>query len=246
MKKMISTTVLFIFTTVAAFAQNEVKIYKTYSDYLAKTPSVTYKELIAFSPNYSINRAIKSLFDPILQVIDDSNQKQKVSVREDWGFEYKNILFRNSDAKYLLGKQEYSENRYYAFVDTISENLFFWENAVVTLNKYISVKMGNDIDYGETVHFTNNINGDFIAATNTVYDLVKISPELNNLVECYCENTEQKIGFDYKNKKTGEVNCDYVYNIKFLAKTAYGGLAKKMEPEIEINRECLKKIKSAK
>ncbi len=246
-KNLISTVTLFIITAFAVFAQNEVKLYKSYNDYLEKKPDIIYNELVGIHPDVVNEKVHKSICSPKIYVLDENKKKATISIVDYWGFEYKGILFRNSDKKLQRLKEKYPEKRYYALIDTIDNGLYYWENALLVLKRYMDVKGVNSaysfVDYGSYTRFSNTVDGELNWDINS---LIQQHPKLESLPDCYCDNLEKKPKM-YIDRKTGQFRCLFYYET-FIA-TSTPDFPYTLDPvinKLDIHRECIKKIKSAK
>lgn len=211
MKKYVfSFLFLFLFLKVSE-AQNEVKIFDSYEDYVAGKVPTVLKELISFSPNKSVGKSAEGIHDPILVFKDEKGQKNKISIQKKWGFVYRDILFRNSEAKHENHPQANPENLYYALWGKIDDSLLVWVNAINVFEDELKVfKAGRstEISYGDIFHYSSSVNGNFYFESDLITTFKSHKNQINTALICFYE-TSKVVGKGlFKNKKTGVVDYE--------------------------------------
>lgn len=211
MKKIMFLLVSLIYLSNISNAQNEVKVFDSYEDYVAGKTSSVYKELISFSPNKTVGKSAEGIYDPILVFKDEKGQKNKISIQKNWGFVYRDILFRNSEAKYQNHPQANPENLYFALWGKIDDSLLIWVNAINVFEDELKVfKTGRstEISYGDKFHYSSSVNGNFYFESDLITTFKSHKNQINTALKCFYETSKVAGKGLFKNKKTGVVDYE--------------------------------------
>jgi hypothetical protein len=213
--------ILFCLVSSQVFAEGKVKVYKSYSHFLAKdAEEYDYQD---FDQNYYLSGYSK----PILTVTKNG-KKIKLDMLEYWSFEYKGIFFR----------REYKTSTYQALLS--SGKLFYWESAKLILIILESTK--SKIKLIEAWSFmsicmSNSLDGE-MKFSNGLIDFFNENPELKKVAQCYNNKSEVKISdFFIKNQKLG--NDKELQKLIYLADINREYYDKK---ERKILRDCVKEF----
>lgn len=214
MKKLLALPIflLLLFLNVAV-AQNEVRVFDSYEDYIAGNSSAVYKELTSYSPNKSIGKA-EGLFEPILQIRNAEGKKENISIQNKWGFVYRDILFRNSEARMQGKALSNPENLYFALWGKIGDSLLVWINAINAFEdelKVFNVGRSTTISYGDYFHYNTSINGDFHFEDELTTDFKSHQNQINTALQCFYDKSKMPLKSIFKNKKTGVVDYEKFY-----------------------------------
>ncbi|MCO5248227.1 MAG: hypothetical protein M9887_04675 [Chitinophagales bacterium] len=226
MKKLLFLNVFLLLLSInVSFAQNEVKVYDTYEDYIAEKPSVVYKELTGFSPNKTIGTKAEGLFGPILRTRNAEGKKEASFIQNKWGFVYRDILFRNSKVEIQIQGRTISkpEYLYFALKGKIGDSILVWVNAIDLFEnefKELSVRRSAEIIYGDFFHYSTSINGDFHLGQELTTDFKSYQNQINATFQCFYDNSKILFKTIVKNKKTGIVDYERFY-LKAISQASY-------------------------
>jgi hypothetical protein len=163
--------ILFCLVSSQVFAEGKVKVYKSYSHFLAK--DAEEYDFQDFEQNYYFAGYSK----PILTVTKNG-KKINLDMLEYWSFEYKGIFFR----------REYQTSTYQALLS--SGKLFYWESAKLIILILESTKP--KIKLGgwsfRSICFSNSLEGE-MKWTHGLTDFFKENPDLKVVADCYRNNT---------------------------------------------------------